>query len=282
MTTMLVPQGIVFPEGARWHDGKLWLSDTHGHRVLTVDPDGKLEVVAEVDDRPSGLGFLPDGTPVVAMVRSLRLVCLRNGKAVLHADLSSLGGHNLNDMVVDGEGRAYANYRFKDPPDTIVMVRPDGSFETVAEGLERPNGTAVTPDGRTLIVSETMADRLTAYTVSPDGRLSDRRVFAKLHGLPDGICLDAEGAVWVGMPLAFEFVRVREGGEILQRVSFSDGKWAIAPALGDADRKTLYMLTAFHDFEDRKHLVDFESDLKSKSRGFVETLRVSTPGVGWP
>jgi len=288
--------GLVFPEAPRWHDGKLWFSDMFSHRVLTVDLQGKSEVVAEFNDRPSGIGFLPEGTPIVVLVRSRKIVRFGNGTVLLHADLSRLPGTELNDMVVDAHGRAYVGLRDRsvknspnvikgeeESPEGIALVELDGSCKVVADGgLRGPNGSVITPDGKTLIVAESWGARLSAYSIRDDGTLSARRTFADLGSNPDGICLDASGAVWFGSPRGPGFLRVKEGGEILDRISFKDGKWGVACALGGPQRKTLFMLSAYINDDDLKRLVDFQSDLTSTSKGLIETVEVDVPGAGIP
>lgn len=272
--------GLVFPECPRWHDGKLWLSDMQGQKVLTVDLEGCSQVVASVPQRPAGLGFLPDGRLlVVSMANRLLLRLDTDGLRPL-ADLSSLVTGDLNDMVVDAEGRAYiGNFGFDlfagaPPKETnLVVVTPDGRTNVVADGLKFPNGMVISPDGRTLIVAETFGNRLTAFDIAEDGSLSGRRVFAELEGVtPDGICLDVEGAVWVSSPSTSEFLRVTEGGTVTDRIPVP-GKGAFACMLGGDDRRTLFLCTA----------QTTEQDLaEGKSAGWIETVRVEVPGAGRP
>jgi sugar lactone lactonase YvrE len=268
--------GLVFPEGPRWHDGKLWFSDMHAHWVMTVDLAGKAERVVEVPQRPSGLGWLPDGRLLVVSMQDRRLLVLEGGSLRQHADLTGLTTGDINDMVVDAHGRAYiGNFggELSSPqPTTLVMVAPDGKASIVAEDLVFPNGTVITPDDRTLIVAESFASRLTAFDISADGSLSGRRVWAELgDAVPDGICLDAEGAVWVACPFTSEFRRVREGGEVVDRVN--PGRFAVACMLGGEDRRTLFCLTAE---------TTAEQLARGESKGWIETVRVEVPGAGWP
>lgn len=294
MQTVLA-EGLVFPEGPRWHMDQLWVADQHAHQILTFDMKGRKKLVAEFDDKPSGLGFLPDGTPLATLMRKRQIVRFGNGRVSVYADLNSLPGHNLNDMVIDGNGRAYVGNRTKVKRDasgapvrversdeTVVLVEPDGRFRAVADDMRGPNGAAITPDGKTLIVAESFGNRLSAFTIEKDGSLTNRRVFAELGAVPDGICLDAEGAVWVGLVFNSEFVRVRDGGEILQRIPLAGNKWAIACILGGPSRRSLFMLTAFQSHENLARMVDFQADLTSTSKGFVETMEVSVAGAGWP
>jgi sugar lactone lactonase YvrE len=171
---------LVFPEAPRWHDGRLWLPDIHAHRVMRLEADNAWTVIAQLDDRPSGLGFLPDGTPLVVSLLDRRLLRLEGGRPSLHADLSDLAGDFINDMVVDGEGRAYVGNRNpgstpENPVDTLILVQPDGHSEQVADRLSAPNRMAVTPDGGTLILAETLIGRLSAFAIGPSGTLSARR-----------------------------------------------------------------------------------------------------------
>jgi sugar lactone lactonase YvrE len=266
----------------------LWLSDIHAHRVMRLEPDNSWTTVAELDDRPSGLGFLPDGTPLVVSVLDHRLLRLDDGAARPYADLSPLAGDFVNDMVVDGEGRAYVGNRNpgsspQTPADTLLLVQPDGQVQQVADGLSAPNGMAVTPDGRTLIVAETLLGRLLAFEIGPAGTLSRRHTFAQVDGRhADGICLDAEGAVWIGSPGHGLFLRVHEGGEVSDSVSVGD-RWGVAPALGGTDRRTLFMLTTKTSLANLDELAfDRSRDAGSRSDGRVEAVEVSVPGAGWP
>ena len=226
MQTQVVLDGLTFPEGPRWREGRLWFSDMHDHRVIAVDLAGRAETIVEVPQRPSGLGWLPDGRLLVVSMVDRRL--LRFDRDGLHeaADLSPYATFHCNDMVVDLDGRAYVgNFGWDfaaggDPvPAKLVLVTPDGEVRAVAEDLIFPNGMVITPDGRTLVVAESFAERLTAFDVAADGSLSNRREWARLEGaVPDGICLDREGAIWVASPMSSEVLRVREGGEVTHRL----------------------------------------------------------------
>ena len=253
MTTDLrvVADGFHFLEGPRWRDGRLWVSDMHGERVVTVTPDGVVEPIVEVPTQPSGLGWLPDGRLLVVSMTDRRLLRLEAGRLVVHADLSGLATFHCNDMVVDAAGRAYvgnfgydyeAGQAFTSA--VLALVHPDGRVEPAADDLAFPNGTVITPDGGTLIVAETFAHRLTAFTIAAGGRLAGRRTWASLDEqvYPDGICLDAEGAVWVASPLTNEAIRVREGGAVTDRVAAD--RHVIACMLGGVDRRTLFVLAA--------------------------------------
>jgi len=205
MTPQLLADGFIFLEGPRWHDGKLWVSDMFAEKVFTVDAQGNTELVATVPQRPSGLGFLPDGRLLIVSMHDRKLLRQDpNGLAEV-ADVSALVRGDINDMVVDAQGRSYIGSFGYDlmggeeaRPANIVLVTPDGQTRVVADGLSFPNGSVISPDGSTFIVAETFANCLSAFSIAADGSLSDRRVFAQLgEATPDGICLDAEGAVWV-------------------------------------------------------------------------------------
>jgi YD repeat-containing protein len=278
--TVLTAEGIIFPEGPRWHAGKLWFSDIHGARVMTVDPQGHLATIVEVPTRPSGLGFDPSGRLLVVSMRDRRLLRLENGRFDTVADMSGLMPGDANDMVVDGQGRAFiGNFGFdlfagaEPRPTCVVLVDVDGRARAVADELAFPNGAVITPDGKTLIVAESFGNLLTAFNVKPDGSLSGRRFFAHLGDrTPDGICLDAEGAVWVSCFGQDEFIRVWEGGDIAARVAVP-GRRAVACMLGGEDRRTLFLLTAETTVEELS---------QGKSKGRVETARVDVPGAGYP
>jgi sugar lactone lactonase YvrE len=271
--------GLTFPEGPRWHQGELYFSDFFTHRVVAVDPSGRSRTVCEVENQPSGLGWLPDGRLLVVSMLDRRLLRLDPGGLALHADLSGLAHSHCNDMVVGGDGRAWVgNFGFdhrqaQDPRTTcLVRVDPDGRAEVAEEDLFFPNGSAITPDGRTLIVAETWGRRLTAWDLRDGGRLERRRCWADLAPVvPDGICLDAEGAAWVAAPPQKQVLRVREGGEITHRISTGD-RGAFACALGGEDRRTLYVCTA---------TVTGPPAAEAKS-GRIESIRVEVPGAGWP
>ncbi len=273
-------EGLCFPEGPRWHDGRLFFSDMHDHRVVALDAQGRAETVVHVPQRPSGLGWLPDGRLLVVSMVDRRLMRLDAQGLVPVADLSSLAPCLCNDMVVDRLGRAYVgNFGFDlhsgDAPRNtcLILVEPDGRARIVADDLAFPNGAVLTPDGRTLILGETFGQRLTAFAVAEDGSLGSRRVFAQLDGVfPDGICLDAEGAVWVACPMSQRFLRVREGAEVSDVVPVP-GRNAFACMLGGADRRTLFLCTAQESHPERCR------ELRS---GRIETVRVTVPGAGLP
>ncbi len=276
----VVAQGLAFPEAPRWHDGALWFSDMTAQKVMKLGRDGELGTVVEVPGQPSGLGWLPDGRMLVVSMTDRRLLRLDPGGLTVVADLSPWAPFHCNDMVVDRQGRAYVgNFGFDLPakaevkPTVLILVTPEGRASVVAEGLAFPNGSAITPDGSTLIVGETFAGRLTAFTIGPDGSLSGRRIWAKLDGaVPDGVCLDAEGALWVASPRSREVLRVREGGEVTHRVRTQNQ--AVACMLGGPERRTLFVLSC-----QVVHERDKSSALKS---GRIESVSVEVPGAGLP
>ena len=247
----LVLDGLVFPEGPRWFEGRLWFSDMHAHEVVAVTPEGERETIVEVPNQPSGLGFLPDGRLLVVSMTDRKLLRLDPDGLWEVADISRLAPYHCNDMVVDSDGNAYiGNFGFDltdgSPPreTTMVMVTPDGEASVVADALQFPNGTVITPDGQTLIVAESWGQRLTAFDIEAGGRLSNRRVWAELGFPPDGICLDAEGAIWVAVPTnPGALARVAAGGEVLQRVEVDD-MGVYACMLGGEGRTTLFSLEA--------------------------------------
>ena len=260
MSIRVLASGLHFGEGPRWHQGKLWFSDFYDHAVKTVDLDGNVETKFVLQGQPSGLGWLPDGRMLVVSMLDRCVLRTEYGHLVVHADLSSIATFHCNDMVVDAAGAAYVgNFGF-DLDDAIASgtmgevlathegaalarVAPDGRVSVAATGLMFPNGAVITPDGRTLIIAETMGRRLTAFDIATDGELSNRRVWADLGArMPDGICLDVEGAVWFANPGAPECVRVAEGGEVLQVVETGDPCFACM--LGGPKGTTLFMLTA--------------------------------------
>jgi sugar lactone lactonase YvrE len=270
--------GFAFLEGPRWRDGKLWLSDMHDHRVLTVDPVGRSQTICEVEGQPSGLGWLPNGRLLVVSMVDRRLLRLDPEGLVEHADLSSLATFHCNDMVVDAAGRAYVGNFGSDyvagalEPAVLTLVTADGEVRAVADDLHFPNGSVITPDGGTLIVGESFGARLTAFDIEANGDLSNRRTWAALPGaVPDGCCLDADGAIWVASPMSREVLRVREGGDVTHRVPTE--QLAIACMLGGEDRRTLFILTA----------PSTEAEECRKLRGArIETLAVEVAGAGLP
>ncbi len=277
--TEILLDGLTFPEGPRWRNGKLWFSDFYSHRVIRVGVDGRAETIVEVPQRPSGLGWRPDGTLLIVSMLDRRLMRLASGKLHLVADLSALATGPCNDMVVDSVGRAYVgNFGFDrhagEPERTtcIVRVDPDGTIARAADDLSFPNGTVITPDGKRLIVGETFTKRLTAFDIGTDGALANRRLFAQFEDCyPDGICLDAEGAIWVADARGNRVIRVFEGGRIERAVS-TGAQGAFACMLGGDGRRTLFICTSSGS----------GPAMASKRDGRIEFARVDVPGAGLP
>lgn len=284
---------IYFGEGPRWHNGRLWFSDFYAHRVCSVDLAGDLRTELSVEGRPSGLGWMPDGSLLVVRME-LRQVWRRwpDGRFECHADLAGHSAFLCNDMVVDGQGRAYVgNFGFDldselhargaesviaDHPATVLaLVQSDGTVSDAAPGerFSFPNGMVIKPDGKTLVVGETLGGRLTILDIGEDGTLSNRRLFAPtLPRLPDGICLDASGAVWIANPVAPECALIAPGGEVLDVVE-TDGLNCYACMLGGPTGRHLFMLVAPSS--------DAAEAAKSP-KGKVLVTEVTVPGAGWP
>jgi sugar lactone lactonase YvrE len=272
--------GIAFGESPRWHDDRLWFSDWGTQEIIAVDLEGESEIIVRVLSFPFCIDFLPDGRLLIVSA-SDRLLLRRepDGPLVTHADLSTLSEHPWNDIVVDARGNAYiGNIGFDFPeaqfaPGTLALVTPDGSARQVADGVAFPNGIVVTPDNSTLIVAESYANRLTAFDITADGSLSNRRMWAELGGgVPDGICLDAEGAVWYGDVPNKRCVRVREGGEVLQTIALDRGCFACM--LGGPDDKTLFMVA--------QEWSGMESTAEEERTGQLLTSPAPAAGAGWP
>jgi sugar lactone lactonase YvrE len=278
-TLKVLLDGLAFPEGPRWHDGKLFFSDMHARQVHAVDMSGKSEVICEVPAWPSGLGWLPDGRMLVVSMTDRKLLRLDRDGLKEYGDMSKLAPFHCNDMVVDKEGRAYVgNFGFdlhaneKPRGTTLVMVAPDGSARIVAEELMFPNGAVITPDGKTLIVGESFGQRLTAFDVAADGALKNRRVWADLgKSVPDGICLDAESAIWVACPTASEVIRVKQGGEVTERIKVETD--AFACMLGGPDGRTLFVATAANSDPEK---------CRADRTGRIEMTQVEVPRAGLP
>lgn len=246
MTVLM--EGIVFGESPRWHDGRVWFSDWGAHQVIALDPAGGHEVVVSVPSFPMCIDFLPDGRLLVVDSAQRRLLRREpDSSMVTHADLAPISEKPWNDLVVDSRGNAYVNnigFDFPDgepAPGFVVLVTPEGTARLVADDLAFPNGMAITEDGTTLIVAESYANRLTAYEIGPEGDLDGRRVWADAgDDHPDGICVDAEGAVWYADVGNQHCVRVREGGELLAAVELDRG--AFACTLSRGDQPQLYVV----------------------------------------
>ena len=280
--------GLTFGEGPRWHEEKFYFSDFYSHKVFSLDMDGNSEVVVKVPGQPSGLGWMPDGTMLIVSMKDKKLLSFNNNVLSEVADLSNLAGFHCNDMVVDDHGNAYVgNFGFNTysgeeiKPANLILVRPGEDPCVAADDLLFPNGTVITPDGKTLIIGETYAARLTAFDINEDATLSNRRVWADFTldadegnvPLPDGMCLDVEGAIWVASPSTAEVIRVKEGGEIFERIPVETNAYACM--LGGEDLKTLFICTS------NASGVDPESALREKS-GKIETVTVEVQGAGKP
>jgi len=260
--------GLGYGESPRWHEGRLWLANWGTQEIVAVDLTGASEVVARVPTTiPYSIDWLPEGRLlVVSGQEALLLRQEPGGSLVTHADLSGLG-KVFNEIVVDGRGNAYVN------GENVVLVTPDGSARPVADGLAFGNGMAVTPDNSTLIVAESHGKRITAFDIGTDGGLSNRRVWADLgDGVPDGICIDAEGAVWYADVPNKRCVRVREGGEVLQMVQLDRGGFACM--LGGPDGRTLFILAA--QWRGMENIGD------PGRTGQVLLTQAPAPGAGWP
>jgi sugar lactone lactonase YvrE len=284
-----VLDGLYFGEGPRWHENALWFSDMHAHRVVRTALDGTAATVVEIThDEPSGLGWLPDGRLLVVAMETQKLLRVEpDGRVMEHADLSALARGSINDMIVAADGTAYIGdmgIRIHEGGERKIgqtfRVTPAGEVSCAADDLASPNGHILTDDGRTLIVAESGASRLTAFDVAADGTLSNRRTYAELTpekpgvsvAPPDGICLDAEGAVWVADPIGARVFRVREGGEVTDSIGFDD-VIPVACVLGGADRRTLLMCVA----------ADWKRDVVRRApTGRIDACDVTVPGVGRP
>jgi len=279
-------RGLSFGEGLRWRDGRLWYSDFYQHRISSAAPDGSVQVEVEIEDQPSGLGWLPDGRLLfVAMIAQKVMRREADGRVVVHGDLAGLAKFHANDMIVDRHGNAFvgcfgydlgaytaehgaaAPFAEPGPPKAPLMrVMPEGVASIAADDLRFPNGMAIIDGGRTLIVAETFKPCLTAFDLSDDGMPSNRRVLAELPMTiaPDGICADSEGAIWCANATAKESVRVGKDGEILERVETSMN--AFCCVLGGDDGRTLFIATA-----------EAKAD-GSGVVGIIEAARVRVPG----
>ncbi len=276
-TTEVLLTGLHFGEGPRWHDGKLWFSDFYRHGIFTVDLGGTEELILEVPEQPSGLGWLPGGDLLFVSMLDRSLKRLDSAGAVtLHADLSAIAGGPCNDMVVAADGTAYVgNFGFEPDADfapaTLAIVGAEGAVRAGPSGLDFPNGTVIDPSGTQLVIAESWGRRLKAYDVDGDGSLSGERVFADLGTrVPDGICLDADGGIWVADPRNASCFRVIDGGEVTDVIDLDMNCFACM--LGGEDRRTLFMLTAPTSGEDAHH----------NPAGRIETVRVDVPGAGQP
>lgn len=282
ITTLL--GGLVFPEAPRWRGDRLYFSDIYGGAVMSADLRGRCETVATMP-MPSGIGWTRDGEMlVVSMEMPPHLATVGDGGATPAIDLRSVARWPCNDMVIDRRGTAYVGQLgFSILPDgsaaappedaPLIAVGRDGPRAASHDVLSCANGMAITPDGRTLIVAETFASRITAFSIAEDGSLADRREFARVDDLPDGLCLDAEGAVWVAVLQTGRFIRVAEGGDVTDQIVLPRGRRAIACVLGGEDRRTLFLCTT-GSLE--------KQDVLDQMDGRIESVRVDVPGDGIP
>ena len=276
---MLLDGGRYF-EGPRWHAGRLWFVDCLNRTLLSLTPSGECEQHARTDDdTPCGLGILPDGRIAVLTMFRKRLMACSDGRLSLYADLSGVAKGTIDDMIIDGLGRAYVGdlgFDLPPPPDRgpvgrIILVMPDGSARVVADGLRFPNGIAISADHRRLVVAEMEGDCLVEYDVADDGSLEFRRRFGSMKA-PDGICLDREGAVWVASYDEDAFIRVGRDGQELQRMEVA-GRRAIACALGGPERRTLFCLSAATSHAELR---------QGKSSARIDVVDVEIAGDGFP
>ena len=272
-TTVL--DGLAFADGLRWHDGRLWLCDVHAGVVLSVAEDGDTKVEAELPGRPAGIGFLPDGRPLVTSARDRRLYRLEAGGPVVHADLSPMIPHDLHGIAVTAGGRAYVgNVGFdleggaEPASTTLACVEPDGSAWIAVERLLFPNGIVLTEGDATLLVVETFANRVSAYDVGPDGGLADPRTWADLRpNVPAGGCRDAQGALWVADPINQGLMRVEQHRGATSWIPMTQSPYDCV--LGGEDGRTLLVATSTSSDPDRT--------LDARP-GRIVAVRVDVPG----
>jgi sugar lactone lactonase YvrE len=278
-------ESIYFAECPRWRDDRLWYSDFYDHAVHAVTVDGDDERIVEIDDQPSGLGWMPDGSLLIVAMIGRKVLRWDGSTVATHAELAHLAPFHCNDMVVDARGGAYVgNFGFdldamfagegSPVPTVLCRVDPDGTTSVAADDIGFPNGSVITPDGSTLILAESFGGRLSAFDIGPDGELTNRRVWADLApigAVPDGICLDAEGAVWVANPLESRCVRVKEGGELLDEVTTTQNAYACM--LGGPDGRHLFIATAPSSRAD---------EAAAERLGHIEVVEVAVPHAGLP
>ena len=281
----ILVDGLTFPEGPRWYKDKLYFSDFFTHRVYATDPIGNCDSILKVPNQPSGLGWLPDGTLLVVSMIDQKVLAYKNNVLTEYADCSEYANFHCNDMIVSANGNAYiGNFGFNRRKNenikstNLILVRPNEKPVIAANDLYFPNGTIITEDGKTLIIGETYAARLTAFDINDDGSLSNRRVWADLTNIekdyrpvPDGICLDEENAIWMASPSTNEVIRIKEGGKIVDKIAVQTNAYACV--LGGKDRKTLFVCTSGGS--------DMQSCIEKKE-GRIESFQVDIPGIGIP
>ena len=301
-TLKLLVDNVYFSEGPRWHKNKFWFSDFYQRAVFSLDDSGTLEKIVDIPNQPSGLGWLPNGDMLIVSMHDQKVMRFSNGLLTVHSDLSHLTKYTCNDMVVDNEGHAYignfgtTKHNVDVVPTCLIHVTPEGIASIVANNLEFPNGTVITPDGKKLIVGETYAGRLTSFDINPDKTLSNRKVWAQMMPtwifiitkirrflkqvakesgyavrVPDGICLDEKMGIWVASPTTFEVFRIEEGGHVSDIISTPQRAYACM--LGGSDGKTLHISTANDSTPDVA---------KSKPMGKIYTARVNYARAGNP
>jgi sugar lactone lactonase YvrE len=286
----VILDNLGFPEDPRWHEGSLWFSDMDARTVMRWDPQGSLEPVVQIPGTPSGLGWTPDGKLLVVSMEDRELLEVSAGKAIVRADLSALASFHCNDMVVDDEGRAYIgtfgfDFAALSPfqPGQILLVMPDGQSRVAADSLSFPNGLAITPDKKTLLVGETLGERITSFDILADGSLERRQIWAEMRGgTPDGISLDAEGALWVASPVSGRVFRVAEGGAILDQVVVENQAYACR--LGGPDGHTLFITTSY-PLDSLFHLRSLPPPTSDKTTvvpGRIVSVEVDVPSAGFP
>ncbi|UNB50377.1 SMP-30/gluconolactonase/LRE family protein [Mycolicibacterium sp. YH-1] len=270
MSPTPLANGFCFGEGPRWFEGLLWFSDMLGEAVHTVDLNGATSTLQLPGRAPSGLGFRPDGTLLIVSTEDRQVLRYDGDHVTVLADLGDLVPANLGDMVIDARGAAFVGSQAREGG-VIVRIDPDDTASVVAGDLDFPNGMVITPDGDTLVVAESTGRRLTAFTVTTDGALVDRRVFADgLDGPPDGLAIDNEGGVWTAMTLAHQFERITDGGNVTDRIDMA-GRTAIACALGGPDGRTLFLLSSTDAYPER---------LIGTKASRVDALMVDVPAPG--
>lgn len=297
MTPTVLARGFSFLEGPRWHDGRLWASDIYGREIVAVAPDGVVERIHDVPGRPSGLGWLPDGSLVVVSQEDSTVLRIEpSGIRSVHAELGGISTGMLNDLVVDGAGNTWVGNLGFDfvggapvAPTRLVRIRPDGDAEAVGDDVWFPNGMAITPDGGTLLVGESFGNRISAFPLSPTGEVGPRRTWAafggmpdtsdasefvgRLSAMPDGMCLDAEGALWMADAIGSRVIRVTEGGTVLAEVSTAEAG-AFACMLGGADGRTLFICSSLP--------LDRHEEATTTRNGTLLTMTAPAPRAGRP
>ncbi len=279
LQTELLLDGLMFPEGPRWHQGKLWFTDQHAKNIKTVDCNGNSQLIAELSDLPGGLGWLPDGRLLVVSMCQRQLLVLEQEELKLFSDLSKYASFHCNDLLVDQQGRSYVGNFGYDlhagatlSTAEIIMVSAEGHPQTVSSEVVFPNGMVVTADGNTLIVAETFASRLSSFSIQADGTLGKRELWADLgEALPDGICLDQENCIWVACPNTGDVIRVDKGGRVTDTIKAIGNAYACM--LGGDERNKLFVLSSETD--------DPEEAVRMRS-GRIEWVEVKTPGAGLP